>query len=402
MTLKAPGRCSATSSARPPGPRADEALRAVGAGGDVLGAPVGVRGADGDGARADQATPPRGVDAHHLARGAPVEQARLGGEVVLHVGVEVEVLRGEVGERPDREARAGHPAEREGVAGDLHGHVRRAALHHRGEQRLQVGRLGGREGAGQASPAQAGLDGADQPRARPGRGERGLEQVDGGGLAAGAGHAEDTELRRRVAVDPRRRVAERRARVGVHEHRDPGVPQRRTRGAVGVGEHRGGTPGQGVGGEVGAVRPRPGEGAEQVAGADLVGPQRRSGDLRRRRPADLRRSGVGQRLDEARGEVGDPDRDHPHRPHRPVRRRSPRGAGGVVSGPGGRGGHGREGYSPSRSQLRRVQATTASRRGGCGRRTAHAGRRTRSSRAVLSPFRRLLAGMSRGTPHTSQ
>ncbi|GAA3366405.1 hypothetical protein GCM10020366_69950 [Saccharopolyspora gregorii] len=91
------------------------------------------------------------------------------------------VLR-EVGERADGEPGATDAAEREGVAGDLHRHVRDAVLDHDGQQRLQIGRLGRGEGAVEAFPGDAGLDGADQPGGVPGGPQRGLQQVAGGGL----------------------------------------------------------------------------------------------------------------------------------------------------------------------------------------------------------------------------
>ena len=160
-----------------------EPLRAVGQGDDVLGVPVGVGGADGDrlllSALADQALPPRRVDADHLGRGAPVEQARLGREVVLHVGVEVEVLRREVGERADREPGAGDATEAQRVARDLHGDVRGALVDHRREQGLQVGRLGRREAhwAADARPGgsrrcRSARCSPRPPRARPRAGRR--------------------------------------------------------------------------------------------------------------------------------------------------------------------------------------------------------------------------------------
>ena len=63
--------------------------------------------------------------------------SRLRAEVVLHVGVEVEMVLGQVRERADRELDAADPSHRQRVAGYLHRDVGRAALAHHREQRLQ-------------------------------------------------------------------------------------------------------------------------------------------------------------------------------------------------------------------------------------------------------------------------
>ena len=134
------------------------------------------------------------------------------------------------------------PAEGERVAGDLHRHVRDAALDHHGEQRLQVGRL--RRGERARQPL------ARDPRSRRCRSARwsgpaarrpALDQVGRGGLAGGAGDAEHGELQRRLAVDPRGERAEGRARVGVAPGR--ARPRRADAGRSapgGVGEDGGG------------------------------------------------------------------------------------------------------------------------------------------------------------------
>ena len=70
------------------------------------------------------------------------EEAGLGGEVVVEVGVEVEVVAPEVEEGRDVEDDAVDPAEHERVAGDLHRAGVDAALAHHREEAVQVGRLG--------------------------------------------------------------------------------------------------------------------------------------------------------------------------------------------------------------------------------------------------------------------
>jgi hypothetical protein len=150
---------------------------------------------------------------HGDARPRRREQRRLGLEVGLEVGVEVEVVLGQVGEHGDVERRAVDATQRQGMAGDLHGDCLDAAFAHHCEQRLQVGRLGGRADARHGFVTDAGLDGADQPGRPTGRPQSGLEKVGGGGLAVGARHADGGQRPRRLAVDPGGERAEHPARV---------------------------------------------------------------------------------------------------------------------------------------------------------------------------------------------
>ena len=221
------------------------------------------------------------------------------------------------------------------------------------------------EGTGQASPAQAGLDGADQPGARPGRRERGLEQVDGRRLAAGAGHAEHVEARRGVAVDPCRGGPDRGTGVGVHEDGDGGLEgglaQRRAGGPVGVGEDGRGAAGQRVAREVGAVGAAAGQGREEVAGAHLVRTQRGPGEPGVGVADDLHGAGLPQPGDHLGDRHG---RDAQGAQRAVLEARAGRvggavatpprsGSGGVIGGSRRCGGHGGEGYSPSPWSLRR-------------------------------------------------
>ena len=95
---------------------------------DNVGGPPG-RGAVAGGVHRDRRRPDAGGEP--LAplvigddRGHPrptVEQLRLGLEVVVEIGMEVEMVLREVRERPDREVQAIGSAQRQGVAGHLHG-----------------------------------------------------------------------------------------------------------------------------------------------------------------------------------------------------------------------------------------------------------------------------------------
>ena len=173
------------------------------------------------------------------------------------------MVLGEVGEHGDGVAGARHPAEGEGMAGDLHRGARHPALGHDREQRLQVGGLRRGQRCLDELVADLDLHPADQPGRVPGGAQARLAQVAGRGLAAGAGYADHRHPVRRVAVDPAGDVAEALARVGHHEDRDAGAC--RPVSAVGIGEYRN-RPGGGrlvaVGGAVGA---RAGQRGVQVA-----------------------------------------------------------------------------------------------------------------------------------------
>ena len=128
------------------------------------------------------------------------EQRRLGPEVVLQVGVEVEVVLRQVGEDGHVEAGTRHPAQAERVARHLHRGGGHPALHHDREQRLQVGRLRGGQRAGQPLLPDPELHPADQAGQVPGRAQPGLEQVGARGLAAGPGDADQPQP---GSTDPR-------------------------------------------------------------------------------------------------------------------------------------------------------------------------------------------------------
>ena len=99
------------------------------------------RRADRDCAEAhpgSESASPLVVDHDHRRPRPPVEQAGLRLEVVVHVGVEVEVILGEIGERADREVDAVGPAHGKCVTRYLHGDGPRAAFVHDGEQGLHV------------------------------------------------------------------------------------------------------------------------------------------------------------------------------------------------------------------------------------------------------------------------
>ena len=136
------------------------------------------------------------------------EQAALGAPVVVHVGVEVEVVVAEVGEHGDVEVDLGDAPQLERVRGHLH-HRRRAAAVDRGaQQRLQQRRLGRRLRRRHDAVAEPVLDGAEARHALPGRRQHRFDEIRGRRLAAGAGDADDAAAR---ATDDRRSAPRRSA-----------------------------------------------------------------------------------------------------------------------------------------------------------------------------------------------
>ena len=200
-----------------------------------------------------------------IRRHDPLEEAGLGGEVGVGVGVIVHVVAGDVGERRRSDADAIQPVLREPMAGRLQRQVLDAVFRELGEHAVQGNGIG--RGVFKGSPRAIGVDaeGAEGGSVAA-RGPPDLaREVRHRGLAVGAGDA-DHDFRLRTVV-ARGRDREPETRVGVRHQADP-----LSKGRVGsVGrEHGGGTAGQGFRDEVDARGTRAGECREQVAGAHFA------------------------------------------------------------------------------------------------------------------------------------
>ena len=191
--------------------------------------------------------------------------------------MEVEVVAPEVEEGGDVEDHAVHPAEDEGVAGDLHRAGVHAVLAHDPEEPVQVRRLGGGELGLHVVPGDTGADGADHGRRHAGRGEALLEDPRGGGLALRAGDADDAQAARRVAVDAGRQAPQHVTGVG---HDDRRRARRQQVEPCGVGQHRDRSRVERLAGEGRTVRTRAREGGVQVTGTDPGRAERDAGDVR--------------------------------------------------------------------------------------------------------------------------
>jgi hypothetical protein len=234
---------------------------------------------DGDGARAEARQQPdarRVVGVHDGHRvGLPAlrqvleEEPRLGGEVLLDVAVEVEMVAGEVGEHRGVEARAGDAVLVERVRGDLDRDVRRARGPHAREEPLERDRVRRRERRGLGRAREAIRDGAYDTRAEARRAPDLLEEIRRGGLAVGSRDADHREPGGRVAREPRRGLPEQRARPAGADHDRVGDVHR----VLGDDRHRAAR--HGLARVTAPVLARAGEREEHVAGPD---PPRVDGD----------------------------------------------------------------------------------------------------------------------------
>ncbi len=192
------------------------------------------------------------VEVHHRDRllRQQLEEAPLGGEVVVHVAVEVEVIAREIREDPGGEAQIVDAFQRQRVRRHFHHAGAAALIHHLAEHRLQLRSLGSRALRLDFLAADAVADGANPAALDAGGLENRGEQIRRGRLAVGAGEADEDQPLARIFIEDRGQRRERETRIGhLHPHRrDVGRSRRlgqrrnraaadgfaRERGAVGV------------------------------------------------------------------------------------------------------------------------------------------------------------------------
>jgi hypothetical protein len=213
----------------------------------VEGAVVGVR-VDGIGGRRDvelagQPLPVRVVDVDDRRSASLREQALLGGVVVLHRRMEVQVVLGQVGPDADGEVDARRAPELERVRGDLHRHGSVAFRQHPREKCLQIDRFRRRPLDRFLRAADDRRDRAEQPGLDPGGLEQLADQERRRRLAVRAGDADDAQRGCRVAVKARGGGAHRGAHVVDHDLGNAEVERA-------LDDQRGGAAGNRVGSEV--------------------------------------------------------------------------------------------------------------------------------------------------------
>ncbi len=132
------------------------------------------------------------------------EEARLALEVRIERPVIVEVVVREVRETRRGVVRSVDAVLVERVRRHLHRHRADPRVAHRGEHHLEIGGLGRGVRVRQRLVADAGADRADHTGDVAGRGRDRLQQIGGGGLAVGTGHAEGAHREARFPLEPRR------------------------------------------------------------------------------------------------------------------------------------------------------------------------------------------------------
>ena len=135
------------------------------------------------------------------------------------------MVAGQVGEHPGGEPQPVEPPLVEAVRRGLHGHPVYAALHQRGQRRLQVDRSGRGERAGggeHGSPLPSNAPSVPMLPEVPVGVEQMADQAGGGGLSVGAGDADQREPARRMTEPGRAEHQRRAAAVAHHDLRHAG------------------------------------------------------------------------------------------------------------------------------------------------------------------------------------
>ena len=178
----------------------------------------------------------------------------------------------QVREDEAREAHAIEATQLRRMRGRLHRAAPVARVEHLAEGALEVDCLRRRAHHRPALAADAALDRSEEPGPAAGGREDRVEKERCRRLAVRAGDARDLELPRRLVEERVRGDGHRGSRVVDDELRDGELERP-------LDDERDGAPSDGVGGEVVAVRTRPGDAEEERAGLDTPGGVREVADL---------------------------------------------------------------------------------------------------------------------------
>src|ERR1035438_8408248 len=129
------------------------------------------------------------------------EQQLLGGEIILHGVMEIQVVAREIGEDGRVESQAVNAAQRQGVRRHFHDCMRAARGFQFCEETVQVERFRRGVDGRQDAPGQMVLDGPDQRGGFAGGAQNGIDQIRRGGFAVGAGDAGEGDALVRMAIE---------------------------------------------------------------------------------------------------------------------------------------------------------------------------------------------------------
>ena len=166
-----------------------------------------------------------------------VEEQALGGEVLLHRLVIVEMVAGEVGEDGHIKLDAGGAALVERVAGNFGDQFGGAAAHAFGHELEEIARLGRGVERGAHFAGDVIFDGADEDGGAGSGVEKRFGEKCGGGFAVGAGDAGGGEAALGMAEEGGRSLGQRAAAVLDLQQRETGlIDEQMVEGGRGVGD----------------------------------------------------------------------------------------------------------------------------------------------------------------------
>ena len=199
------------------------------------------------------------IDDGEARRGRSLEKHLLGGKVLVHSLMEIQVVAGEIGEDRGMEPQPVDPTQSEGVRGNLHHHMSTALRIQFGKQPVKIERLRSSVDGLEHTAGQMILDGADHGGRLSRRAQNGIHQMSGRGFAVGAGHAHQRQFLIEIPIKSARCQSEGPSAV---LDLDPAAGQFRRR--LRFADNRDSAPIQSILREAAAVGVAAGEGEEQI------------------------------------------------------------------------------------------------------------------------------------------
>jgi hypothetical protein len=146
----------------------------------------------------------------------------LGPEIIVQVPVIIQVVLGQVGKNPGREAGHIHPMLHQGMGGDFQDGVAHSHPAHLPEEALEVQGLGGGHRRRPDPFRHPVVHRAHHPHLVPGGPQDGLQEKAGGGFAVGAGDAHQDHFMAGVAIEGGAQVGQGQPGLGNPDRGHPG------------------------------------------------------------------------------------------------------------------------------------------------------------------------------------